>query len=250
MLTCIAVDDEPLALGMICAQIEKTPFLRLVGRYASALDALRALSEQPVDLLFLDIEMPELNGLELARALGHGLGGTARARVVFTTAFTQFALEGYKVDALDYLLKPFIYEDFLRVALKARAYFELTRPAVAAVAAPDEEASEATSFVLKVGHKLVRVRFADMLYAEGLKDYVRVVRADETPTQALLALSSLRALEEKLPARQFLRIHRSYIVNLARVEAVTRHEVQIGKASIPVSAQYRDGFDAFLANWQ
>lgn len=241
-LTCLAVDDEPLALGMVCAHIEKTPFLRLVGRYASALDALRALQEQPVDVLFLDIEMPELNGMELARALDRNAAGHPIPRIVFTTAFTQFALESYQVDALDYLLKPFIYEDFLRVALKAKAYFERIRTPT--VPAPEPLAD---SFILKVEYQFVRVRYADILYIEGLKDYIKLHRHGEP--KPLLSLNSLRALEDKLPAQHFLRIHRSYIVNLDRIDAVTRNSVQIAGTSVPVSTQYKDVFGEFLKSW-
>jgi len=209
-----------------------------VGRYASALDALRAVGQQRVDLLFLDIEMPELNGMELARLL-HRPGGQG-PRVVFTTAYTQFALESYQVDALDYLLKPFRYEDFLRVAHKALTYYERNQAAPVPPTEPE-------SMVFKVDYQHVKVPLADILYIEGLKDYVKVVRAGEH--KPLLVLTSLRALEEKLPARQFLRLHRSYIVNLARVEAVTRSSVQIGDQQLPVSLQYREAFAEFLKGW-
>ena len=121
-LNCIAVDDEPLALGLVSKFIEQTPFLNLVGKYASAVDALKAIHTQKVDLIFLDIQMPDLNGIELARVRNKG---TDKPRIIFTTAYNQFALEGYKVDALDYLLKPFNYEEFLRAATKAFAYYEL-----------------------------------------------------------------------------------------------------------------------------
>lgn len=237
-LTCVAVDDEPLALNRVCAHIEQTPFLRLVGRYANALDALRAIGQQRVDLLFLDIEMPELNGMELARLL-HRTGGTG-PRVVFTTAYTQFALESYRVDALDYLLKPFVYDDFLRVARKALAYYE--RPPAAPAPQPEPE-----SIVFKVDYQYVKVPLADVLYIEGLKDYVRVHRVGEQ--KPLLVLTSLRVLEEKLPANQFLRLHRSYIVNLARIEAVTRSSVQLGALQVPVSPQYKEAFAEFLKGW-
>jgi two-component system response regulator LytT len=129
-LNCIAVDDEPLALGLVCKFIEQTPFLNLVGRYSGAVDALKAIHQHKLDLIFLDIQMPDLNGIELARVLGKGADVP---RVVFTTAYNQFALEGYKVDALDYLLKPFNYEEFLRAAQKALNYHELVnRPNMAA----------------------------------------------------------------------------------------------------------------------
>ncbi|RTQ52107.1 response regulator transcription factor [Hymenobacter gummosus] len=256
ILNCIAVDDEPLALGMVCAFIEQTPFLKLVGRYGSAVEALRGLHQpdMQVDLIFLDIQMPDLNGLELARVLGRG---EDKARIVFTTAFNQYALEGYKVDALDYLVKPFNYDEFLRAALKAKGYFELIRrPAPAApapAAAPPAEpapvpAPEDQYLYLKVEYQLVRVALSDILYIEGLKDYIKVYRRSET--KPLLSLSSLKAVEDKLPARRFMRIHRSYIVALDHIASVTRGTVQIGGETIPVSDSYREAFDKYLSRWK
>ena len=246
----MAVDDEPLALGLVCAFIEQTPFLRLVGRHESAVAALRALHEQPgVHLLFLDIKMPDLSGLELARVLQKG------PRVIFTTAFNQYALEGFRVDALDYLLKPFNYEEFLRAALKARAFFEMknagaAQTAVAPVAAPAPPAilPEEDHIYLKVEYQLVRVALADIRYVEGLKDYVKVHLA--SATRPLLSLTSLRSMEEKLPARQFMRIHRSYIVGLNHIQAVGRGTVQIAGETLPVSDGYREAFDQFFSRWK
>ncbi len=245
-LNCIAVDDEPLALGLVSAFIEKTPFLQLVGRYASAVEALRGLHEQAVDVIFLDIQMPDLNGIELARVLDSA--GRQRTRIIFTTAYNQYALEGYKVDALDYLLKPFNYEEFLRAATKAHAYFELVNRPVPAVVQPAEPPAPAESYLfLKVEYQLVRVAFADILYIEGLKDYVKVHRRMAGATaKPLLSLTSLKALEEKLPARQFMRVHRSFIVALDKIDTVTRNSVQIGPATVPVSDQFKDAFNEFL----
>ena len=246
----MAVDDEPLALGLVCSFIEQTPFLRLVGRHESAVDALRALHEQPeVQLLFLDIKMPDLSGLELARVLQNG------PRIIFTTAFNQYALEGFRVDALDYLLKPFNYEEFLRAALKARAFFELKQagqtptPAAPAVAAPMPAAPPEDDYIyLKVEYQLVRVPLADIVYVEGLKDYVKVHLTSQT--RPLLSLTSLRGMEEKLPASKFLRIHRSYIVGLGHIQSVGRGTVQIAGETLPVSDGYRDGFDQFFSRWK
>ncbi|QKG51871.1 LytR/AlgR family response regulator transcription factor [Hymenobacter sp. BRD67] len=243
-VTCIAVDDEPLALALLCTFIEQTPFLKLVGRYGSGVEALKGLHEltEPVDLAFLDIQMQELTGLELARVLGQQ---AVPPRVIFTTAFPQYALEGYKVDALDYLVKPFNYEEFLRAANKARAYAELSHASHEA-AAPATAAEEEHIF-LKVEYQLVRVSLSDILYVEGLKDYVKV-HLKSTP-RALLSLMSLRAMEEKLPARRFLRIHRSFIVALDKIEAVRRLTVQIGTETIPVGEQYKEAFAQFLSRW-
>ena len=241
-LKCIAVDDEPLALGLVSSFVEKTPFLELAGRFGSAVEALKYLHENPgvVELAFLDIQMQELNGLELARVLGPG-----GPRVIFTTAFSQYALDGYRVDALDYLVKPFNYEEFLRAAGKARAYAELTAQHAHGAAPAGQEEEE--YLFLKAEYQLVRVALSDVLYIEGLKDYVKV-HLKSTP-RALLSLMSLKAMEEKLPARRFMRIHRSFIVALDKIEAVRRLTVQIGAVTIPVGDQYKDAFLQFLSRW-
>ena len=250
-LSCIAVDDEPLALGLVCAFIEKTPFLELKGQYSSAVEALQGLMAGPVDVIFLDIQMPDLTGLELARVLERSHRGAHTTRIIFTTAFDQFALDGFRVDALDYLLKPFNYEEFLRAASKARTYFDLiyrTEPSPVAlpIATPGEAAED--YLFLKVEYQLVRIAYKDILYVEGLKDYVKVYRQTE-PEKPLLSLTSLKALEDKLPPKQFMRVHRSFIVSLDRINAVTRNSVQIGSVMIPVSDQYKDVFSQFISRW-
>ncbi|WP_080240402.1 LytR/AlgR family response regulator transcription factor [Spirosoma rigui] len=252
-LRCIAVDDEPLALGLVCAFIEKTPFLQLAGRYSSAVEALQTTMSGSVDVIFLDIQMPDLTGLELARVLERSHRGGRPTRIIFTTAFDQFALDGYRVDALDYLLKPFNYEEFLRAATKARHYFELveggSEPKPAVAPAPLPVAVVDDYLFLKVEYQLVRIAYADILYIEGLKDYVKVYRQSD-PLRPLLSLTSLKALEEKLPPRQFMRVHRSFIVSLDRIDAVTRNSVHIGSATIPVSDQFKEGFSKFISRWQ
>ena len=239
-LKTIAIDDEPLALGLVASFILKTPSLELVGKFGSAVEALSFLHEHPgtVDLAFLDIQMQELNGLELARVLG-----PTGPRVVFTTAFSQYALDGYRVDALDYLVKPFNYEEFLRAAGKARAYAER----VASHATAPTPAEEEEYLFLKAEYQLVRVALNDILYVEGLKDYVKV-HLRSTP-RALLSLMSLKAMEERLPTRRFMRIHRSFIVALDKIEAVRRLTVQIGVVTIPVGDQYKETFLQFLSRW-
>jgi DNA-binding LytR/AlgR family response regulator len=247
ILNCIAVDDEPLALKMVGSFIEKTPFLKLVGSYGSAVAALRGLPQgPPVDLIFLDIQMPDLNGLELARVLGSQGPVGQGPRVVFTTAFNQYALDGYKVDALDYLLKPFTYDEFLQTAQRALAYAAPRPPAAVPPAAAPEPAED--YLYLKVEYQLVRVPYSTIRYIEGLKDYVKVYRQGEA--RPLLSLTSLKALEESLPPRQFMRIHRSYIVGLNHIHSVGRGTVQIGEDTIPVSDGYREAFDQFLSRWR
>jgi DNA-binding LytR/AlgR family response regulator len=245
-LNCIAVDDEPLALGLVCKFIEQTPFLNLVGRYSGAVDALKAIHTEKIDLIFLDIQMPDLNGIELARVLDKGAD---KPRIIFTTAYNQFALEGYKVDALDYLLKPFNYEEFLRAAQKALTYHELIiKPAAPAAAlVSNTEHADDNYLFLKVEYQLVRIALDDILYIEGLKDYVKVhLKGVE---KAILSLTSLKALEEKLPSKRFMRVHRSFIVSLDKVTSMTKNSLQIGKMNIAIGDQYKEAFGHFLGRW-
>jgi two-component system, LytTR family, response regulator LytT len=243
-LNCIAVDDEPLALSLVCKFIEQTPFFNLVGRYASAVEALKAIHSQKIDLIYLDIQMPDLNGIELARVIDKG---PETPRIIFTTAFEQFGIEGYKVNALDYLLKPFNYEEFLRTATKAHAYYELVnRPAAAAVVVESAQADDQYLF-LKVEYQLVRIALDDILYIEGLKDYVKVHL--KSAEKGVLSLTSLKALEEKLSSRRFMRVHRSFIVALDKITSMTKNSLQIGKKNITVGHQYKDSFKQFVGKW-
>ncbi|SDH41825.1 LytR/AlgR family response regulator transcription factor [Mucilaginibacter gossypii] len=245
IINCIAIDDEPLALGLVCAFIEQTPFLKLIGRYSSAVEALVGLQDQKVDLIFLDIQMPNLNGMELARVLDSR--GAAKPRIIFTTAYNQFAIEGYRVDALDYLLKPFNYEEFLHASNKALTYFELVNrsniPATVVAAKPEEE----EYLFLKIEYQLVRIALNEILYIEGLKDYVKIYLQDKE--KPLLSLTSLKVLEEKLPSKRFMRVHRSFIVSLNKINSITRNALQIGKVNITVGDQYKEAFGVFLSKW-
>jgi len=244
-LNCIAVDDEPLALGLVCSFIEQTPFLHLAGSFSSGVKALEMIHGQQIDLIFLDIQMPDLTGIQLARILDRQ-PGSAGPRVIFTTAFNNFALEGYKVDALDYLLKPFNYEEFLTAANKAMAYAELLKPAQAPT--PASQAAEDEEYIfLKVEYQLVRIATRDILYIEGLKDYAKIY-LESTP-KPVLSLITLKALEQKLSPKSFMRVHRSYIVSLDKVNSVTKNSLNIGELSITVGEQYKDAFNAYLSKW-
>jgi two-component system response regulator LytT len=242
-LNCIAIDDEPLALSHVSRFIEQTPFLKLAGQYSGAIAALQAIHSQKIDLVYLDIQMPDLNGIELARVIGKS---PEKPLIIFTTAFKEFGLEGYKVDALDYLLKPFNYDEFLRTAIKAHSYFELiNRPAPATVVVESEYADDKYLF-LKVEYQLLRIALDDILYAEGLKDYVKVHLKNE---KSVLSLTSLKALEEKLSSRRFMRVHRSFIVALDKITSMTKNSLQIGKVNITVGNQYKDAFNQFVGKW-
>lgn len=230
-LNCIIVDDEPLALDLLETYVRRTPFLRLAARCDNAVEALAALDKEPVDLAFLDIQMPELNGLELSRLITH------RTKIVFTTAFEQYALEGFRVDAVDYLLKPFNYAEFLRAATKAQHLVELERNQSADACHPD-------SIFVKSDYKLVQIELRHILYIEGLKDYVRI--QTDTPQGGILTLMNMKNIEERLPADTFLRVHRSYIVNINQIKTIERKRIVFGKVYIPVSDSYKDRFAEML----
>lgn len=201
------------------------------------------IHEQEIDLIFLDIQMPDLTGIQLARILDRQPGSNG-PRVIFTTAFNNFALEGYKVDALDYLLKPFNYEEFLIAANKGRAYAELLKTGQQSVISSEQEEEY---IFLKVEYHLVRVAIKDILYIEGLKDYVKVYL--ENADKAILTLTSLKVLEQKLSPKIFMRVHRSYIVSLEKVNSVTKNSLNIGPLSITVGEQYKDAFNTYLSRW-
>lgn len=245
ILNCIAVDDEPPALNLLCRFVEQTPFLKLVGSFSNAIEALRFMNDNPVDVLLLDIQMPDLSGVELARILS-GRNSTQSPAIIFTTAFDQFAIEGYKLEATDYLLKPFGYEEFIRAANKALKWAQLkNKPAevISAPAMPEEE-----FIYLKVEFQIVKVACSSISYIEGLKDYAKLHLIN--PDRSMLSLITLKALEEKLPQGKFMRIHKSFIVSLEKVTAVTKNAVYIGDFMIPVTEQYKDEFAAFLEGWR
>ena len=231
-LRTIAIDDEPLALRLITDYIEKTHFLELVGQFDNPLDAVDYLSSGPVDLIFVDIQMPDLTGIEFARSL------EGPHKVIFTTAFEKYALEGFKLNAIDYLLKPFSYEEFLKAAQKARKQSELEAGALSTIEANNQ------FLFLKSEYKIRRINFNDIQYVEGLKDYVKVFIAGEE--KPILSLNSMKSLEQKLPEEKFMRVHRSFIVNLDKVDTIERSRIIFGKTYIPVSDQYKDKFQKYL----
>lgn len=234
-INCLTVDDEPLALELVSGYVEKTPFLQLSGKCSSAQEALQRLQETPVDVIFLDVQMPDVTGITFTRALEKG------PRIIFTTAFEQYALEGYKLDVLDYLLKPFSYEEFLKTAYKAKEYAELLEKAASHNRTTTVHQDH---LFVKAEYKLIRVNFNEILYIEGLKDYVKIyTTASDRP---ILSLLSLKSLEEKLSAHQFMRVHRSFIVSLSQVTTISNHRIIFGNQYIPVSTQYKDDFYQYI----
>lgn len=228
-LNCWIVDDEPLALSLLESYVQRTSFLKLTGRYSNALSAMKHLAEEKVDLIFLDIQMPEVNGMEFARIISD------HTRVIFTTAFSEYALEGYKVSALDYLLKPFSFSDFLTAAKKALNWFEMTHKKPVAAAT-----QENSGIFVKSDYKLLHVLFEDILYIEGLKDYVKIY-TEEQP-KPILSLISLKTLEENLPSDRFIRVHRSYIIHKSKITSINKRRILIGEKQIPMGDTYRKQF--------
>lgn len=227
-LNCAIVDDEPLALNLLESYVNKTPFLTLVGKYSSAVQAMKEMPGKQIDLLFLDIQMPELNGLEFSKMVD------PHTRIVFSTAFGQYAIDGYKVNALDYLLKPISYVDFLQAANKAVQWFELLQK-------PKEEME---SIFVKSEYKLVQIELKNILYVEGLKDYIKIY--EEGNSKPILSLMSMKAMEDLLPASRFMRVHRSYIVQKEKIRIIDRGRIVFGKTYIPVSDSYKQAFQDFL----
>ncbi len=204
-IKCIIVDDEPLALDLLESYVLKTPFLELMSKFTSPFEAMQYVTANKVDLIFLDIQMPGITGIEFSRVLQNG------PKVIFTTAYSQYALEGFKVDALDYLVKPFNYQEFLKAASKALTWFGL------AGKQPDEKIAndDDNAIFVKSEYKLVKIEYEKIIYIEGLKDYVKIYLTDHP--KPILTLMTLKSLEERLPSTQFMRVHRSYIVNLTKI---------------------------------
>lgn len=234
MINCLIVDDEPLALDVIESYVRKTPYLNLVGRCSSAQEAHDRMQDQDVNLVFMDIQMPDVSGLEFSQTLNE------KHKVVFTTAFEQYAIEGFKVNALGYLLKPFSYKEFSDVSNRARDWFELVnRPNTENTQEPEQQ-----SLFVKSEYKILKINFDEINYIEGLKDYVKFhLEGKEWP---ILSLMSLKILEERLPARNFMRIHRSFIVNLNKIHTIQRNEIIFGKAIVPVADKYKEQFQDYV----
>lgn len=221
----LIADDEAPALNLVKSYVQQLPSLELVAECKNGEEAMEALKQHPIDLLFLDIQMPGINGLELSKRL------SPKQKVVFTTAFPNYAVDGFKVDALDYLLKPFDIDEFKRAVLKAEDWFHR------------ENNSGVNSFFVKIDYRLERIQFEDLLLAESDRDYVKLYLQN---TSEISTLMTLKDLEEHLPSNQFMRIHRSFIVNLNKIDRVERNQVIIGKHRITVADTYKNAFAHFI----
>lgn len=232
-LNCLIVDDEPLARNLLKDYIGKVPHLTLVDSCSNPLEALDILNKKSIDVLFLDIQMPEITGISLLKTLHK------KPLVILTTAYSQYALEGYELDVVDYLLKPITLERFLRAIDKVNQRV-ITSPAVESEPRTNDIASP---FVfVKDGTKLVKIMLDDVLYVEGLKDYVTI----HTKEKKVITLQRLKSLEDQLPADKFIRIHHSFIIAVAAIDVIHKSEVQIGGAIIPISDSYRKNFREFI----
>ena len=233
-LKCCVIDDEPLARDLICGFINKTPFLELEGSYASASEAIRPIIEGRADLVFLDIQMPELNGMEFAKVI------PPDCRIVFVTAYEQYAIDGFRQNALDYLLKPVSYSEFLTAANRALQWKVLKEQASSSNNTPDDN----HYIIVKSEYKLVQIDTSRITYIEGLKDYVKIYTEDSP--NCIMSLMKMKSLEQYLPSGKFIRVHRSFIVNMENVKLIERNRIVFGKTYIPISDTYKDAFTTYL----
>lgn len=229
MIRCLAIDDEPLALQQIAAYINKVPFLELAAQCQSALEARQFLSDDRVDAIFCDINMPDLNGMDFVKSL------TAPPLVVFTTAYSEYAIEGFKVNAVDYLLKPFGMQEFMRAANRLQE--RLSIPASAPAETDD-------TLFLKTDYRIVKVNIPDIRYVEAMSEYLKVWIEGET--KPIITLLSMKKMEERLPDN-FMRVHRSYIINLDKIQEVNKNRVIMDTDTyLPIGDLYKEAFQAYL----
>ena len=233
MIKCLLIDDEPLALDVLEGYVNAIPFLKLVARCTSAIAAMEIMEDQDIDLIFLDIQMPNLSGIEFSKMIVNK--GT---KIIFTTAFEEYALEGYKVNAIDYLLKPINYPEFFAAANKAKQLLLNTS------AAAETSTYKGSYIFVKSDYKLIKIDLKDLIYIEGLKDYVKYYTVhSEKP---ILSLKSMKSLEEELSDKNFMRVHRSFIVNLKKITTIERSRIIFGDKYIPVSEKYKESFQKFI----
>jgi two-component system, LytTR family, response regulator len=234
MIRCIAIDDEPLALELLQDNISKVPFLQLVAACDNAMEALQIIEKQPVDLIFLDIQMPGLTGLQLIQSM------TVKPMFILITAYEKYALEGYNLDVTDYLVKPVALDRFIKACYKAKELFELKH-------AVKENSTPATAeyFFVNVEYSLVKITIADIMYIEGLKDYIKIhLKSSSKP---VVTRMPMKTIEDQLPTKQFIRIHKSYIIGVAFITSIRKTSVFIDTLELPVSDHYRDAIAALTA---
>ena len=233
-IKCIAIDDEPLALEQIGSYVQKTPFLELIATCKNAYEALEVLKEKEVDLMFIDIDMPDINGLDLVKSL------VKKPQIIFTTAYSEYAFEGFQVDAIDYLLKPINYAAFLKAANKSKIWFEANSPEKA----EQQPKSDRKEIFVKSNYKVVRILLADISYIESANEYIKIILDNQ---EVITTFMRLKNIEELLPDSDFMRVHKSFIINLNKILAVDRNRIFIDKKKhIPVGEQYKEIFNKYM----
>jgi two-component system, LytTR family, response regulator len=243
-IRCLALDDEPLALDILANYIQKIPSLTLVAACTEPLEALSLIQQGKVDLLFLDIQMPTLTGIQFLRVMN------GKCKTILTTAYSEFALEGYEYDVIDYLLKPISFERFLKSINKTIEQLAVNSNQLAVNTLPDVELLQSSDnqivvtnsqldfIFVKTEYKIQKVNLSDILYIEGLKDYVSIF----TTTERILSLQTMKKMEESLPSNRFVRVHKSYIISLEKIESIERQRITIGKNIIPVGDSFQKDF--------
>lgn len=235
MIRCLAVDDEPLALKKLASYIQKVPYLELAGTCHSAQEAVDACNNNAIDVLFVDINMPDMNGLDFVKSLPEP------PIVVFTTAYSEYAIEGYKVNAIDYLLKPYGLNDFKATADKVKKQYDLVR--TASISSADED----DTIFIKTEYKIMRINLNEIIYVEAMSEYLRIFLEDKT--RPIVVLLSMKKMEERLPSASFMRVHRSYIINLKKIREVSKsHIILENDVDVPVGDLYKDTFNAYIAS--
>jgi len=233
MLRCLAIDDEPLALELLEDNIRQVPYLKLEGACSNAFEALKFLQEQTVDLIFLDIQMPGLTGLQFIQSL------TNRPMIILITAYEKFALEGFNLDVVDYLVKPVPLDRFIKACNKAWELFNLRSKK-----AENPSSSEPEFLFVNVEYSLVKVEFADIQWIEGLKDYIRIYL--KSSSKPIITRMSMKAIEEELPSSKFIRVHKSFIVSVSAITSVRKNSIFIGTEEIPVGENYKDSVNILI----
>lgn len=226
MIRCIAIDDEPLALQVIKEFANTIPYLQLQQVFTDPEEAMKYLDEHTIDLIFLDIQMPDINGIQFYKSLEN------KPQVIFTTAYSEYAVEGFNVEAIDYLLKPFEYDRFAKAVQKANEYLEFLS---------SQEMQMASIFV-KVDYQLMKINLKEIDLIEGLDDYIRIT----IPPRPVLTLMTLKSLLERLPPKEFIRIHRSYIIPINKIESFGKSKVKVAGKEIPIGSSYTDVYQQLL----
>ena len=234
MIKCLIVDDEPLALHILEDYISKIPFLQLVKATTNPIEALTLVQDKNVDLVFLDVQMPELTGIQFLKI------ANGKAKVILTTAYPQYALEGYELDVIDYLLKPIAFDRFFKSVQKAQGVLQpaATKPVQSEPVQQQQKDLLSDFIFVKTEHKIQKVYLNDILFIEGLKDYISIF----TPAERIITLQNMKKMEDALPAKHFIRVHKSYIVSINKIDSIERSRICIGDKIIPVGDTYRDEF--------